>query len=111
MYLTEDDLEGLSRVMAIIANDMSRRPTIDILSAEAGMSKSKFKQYFKFFTGVPAFTFQQNKRMNNAYEMVTGSRYSLNKIAMLCGYEFVSHFSEAFTKRFLISPAKLRRCS
>lgn len=109
MYLTENDIQGLTRAIAIINGDIGRRPTIDILSAEAGMCKSRFKQYFKVFTGVPAFTFQQNQRMNAAYELVMNSRYTLNKIAMLCGYEFLSHFSEAFTKRFLISPAKLRR--
>ncbi len=109
MYLTEDDIEGLENCLALITADASRKYTVYELSTEAGMSASKFKVFFRHYTGRPVFTFQKARRLNLAYTLVTESRYSLNKIAKLCGYQFLSHFNEAFSERFLISAFKLRR--
>lgn len=109
MYLTEDDIEGLENVVRLLNENTPQRYTIYQLSIEAGMSATKFKKQFKFYTGNPVFIFQKTKRLNMAYRFLTESRYSPGKISTLCGYKYVSHFNKAFTERFKISPFKLRK--
>lgn len=109
MFLTENDILGIRNVLAVFTNDIAARRSIVELSMQAGMSSSKFKHCFKFYTGNPVFAFQQAHRMNVAYELVVHSRYTIDKIAALTGFKHLTHFSHAFSERFLISPYRLRK--
>lgn len=109
MYLTENDIEGLENVLCLLNETARQHYTISQLSTEAGMSTTKFKKQFKFYTGSPVFTFQKARRLNTAYRLLTESRLSPGKISRLCGYKYLCHFNKAFKERFKISPFKLRK--
>ncbi len=109
MFLTENDILGIRNVLNIFYSDIAIRRPIADLSVQAGMSSSKFKQAFKFYTGNPVFAFQQGYRMNMAYDLLVYSRSPVNKIAILIGFVHLTHFNHAFLERFLISPYRLRK--
>lgn len=109
MFLTENDILGIRNVLTLFYTNIADRRSIAYLSTQAGMSCSKFKECFKFYTGNPVFSFQQAHRMNVAYELLVYSRYTVDKIAALIGFRHLTHFNHAFSERFLISPYRLRK--
>jgi transcriptional regulator GlxA family with amidase domain len=109
MNLDEPDIEAMERVLAMIQNSKGRSFSVEELSKLAGMSETRFKIVFRFYTGRPVFVFQKTRQLNLAYSLVTGSRHPLKQVAAMCGYKYISHFNADFRSRFLVSAFRLRR--
>jgi AraC-like DNA-binding protein len=67
------------------------------------------KKNFKEVFGVPVFKHLQNERLCKAHEMLKENSMSIQEAAWGVGYESLSSFSNAFTKKFGYRPSEISR--
>lgn len=93
-------------------NLMHQKPreswTISKLASEVGMSRSPFATRFTSLVGEPPLTYLTKWRMKLAASYLKDNQMSVRDIAELVGYESQASFTNAFKRRFAISPSEYR---
>jgi AraC-like DNA-binding protein len=82
--------------------------TISRLASEVGMSRSPFATRFTSLVGEPPLTYLTKWRMKLAASYLKDNQMSIRGIAELVGYESQASFTNAFKRRFAISPSEYR---
>ena len=83
--------------------------TITKLAQEVGMSETVLKTNFKNCFGTTIYGYLFDYRMNMAKRLLSDSNLTITEIGDQTGYEYPSHFTTAFKRKFGISPAEYRR--
>src|SRR5712675_727369 len=99
----------VSRALALLHGDITRRWTVDDLGREVGLSRSALADRFIHLIGVPPMHYLANWRMQVATQKLRSTSASLAQIAEIIGYESEAAFSRAFKKAFGAAPATWRR--
>lgn len=94
----------MSRVLAAIHADPSRRWVLQDLAATAGMSRSTFALRFRETVGETPMDYIARWRMLLAADRLTNTDEPLTTIALSLGYESESAFSTAFKRVIGCSP-------
>jgi AraC-like DNA-binding protein len=102
------DLERIIRVKKRLLSDLRNRPTISELSKEIGMSPTKLKSLFRKVHGTSIMQHFQEHRLQYAKKLLDSTPQRVSDVAHEIGYSNLSHFSEAFKKRFGILPYKYK---
>ena len=76
---------------------------IDSLCKMACMSRSKFYQQFKLAFGVTPALWQQQRRLQKAYELVQQGE-AVSRVCYQLGFNNPSHFSRIFKQSFGAAP-------
>ncbi|HIQ59452.1 MAG TPA: helix-turn-helix transcriptional regulator [Candidatus Merdivicinus intestinavium] len=82
--------------------------SLSLLSEEFGISETYLSQQFKKHFGENLSTYLENVRMKRAEELLLHSRYSINEIAVLVGYNSANTFGKVFNKKYSVSPSAFR---
>lgn len=82
--------------------------TISAFAREAGMSVFQFTRVFAALIGAPPHRYLNDARLRAAASMLADGR-SVTDACFACGYNNLSHFSRAFTRRYGVSPSRYRR--
>lgn len=106
--ISSAERDKLLEAKSIIANNISKPPTLNELSKLIGLNNNKLKKNFKELFGVPVFKFLQEERLNKAYELLSQSEMRVQEVAWFVGYESLSSFSNAFYEKFGIRPTALQ---
>jgi len=101
------DLEKLYEAKAILAKNITSPPSLAELSKLIGLNSYKLKKNFKEVFGVPVFKHLQNERLSKAHDLLKADGLSIQEAAWGVGYESLSSFSNAFTKKFGYRPSAL----
>ena len=88
-----------------IGDDISRRALADIVY----MSPDHLARVFKKETGLVLSQYIIDKKMEAARELLKNPELSVTFIAASVGYSNISHFTEAFRKKYTQSPTDYRR--
>ena len=72
------------------------------------MEKTYFIKQFKQRFGMPPRKYLMGLRMERAAALIENSGTSISKIAELCGFKSIHHFSNAYKQHFGVSPAAHR---
>lgn len=72
-----------------------------------GRSLSTFKRDFEKVFGSTPSRWLQNKRLQEAYNLITEGRKKPSDVYIEVGFENLSHFSFAFKKAYGVAPSKL----
>lgn len=99
-----DDRKNTEFAKSILVQDMENPPSLKKLAAAAGMSPPKLNHCFRLIYGMTAFQYLREARFNRAREMLENQGLSVTETAYAVGYDSISHFSQAYKKRFGISP-------
>jgi len=99
----------LKSVRQLIHTAGYKRPNIEAVAGEFGMSRSNFSHHFRATTGLSPAAFIREVRLERAREAVTGSDASLKAIARQFGFADANHFGKVFSERFGFTPLALRR--
>ncbi|MPS93261.1 MAG: AraC family transcriptional regulator [Comamonas sp.] len=99
----------LKRVQALVADSMEQPLPISVLAAEVQLSAYHFARSFKATYGLTPHQFVLQERMKRARRLLMESGDSIAEIALRVGFGTASHFSQAFSKYWGITPSKLRR--
>ena len=83
--------------------------SIDFLVRLCHMSRTGFFTAFKSLTGYTPIEYQQEKRLALAVELLCNTDKSLGEIASECGFCDSNYLSKLFTRKFGVSPGKMRK--
>ncbi|PZF74609.1 helix-turn-helix transcriptional regulator [Taibaiella soli] len=79
-------------------------PTIETVAAEAHMSATKFKDFFKKTFGVSYYTYYKQRRMDKARELLLTKKYSVAEVASMVGFLNSGKFTKQFQNTFNVLP-------
>ena len=82
--------------------------TVEMLSADIGMSVSVFHRCFKQITGSSPLQYLKQIRLNRAKSLIIHDGANVNIAATSVGYESPSQFSREFKRYFGVPPTKAR---
>ena len=99
-------LGNVSRAVDYIHNNLSRKLTIDEVSSEVGMSRSRFSAAFHKETGMTFSTFLANCRVEKAKKILNNTVFNLSEIASELGFFDQSHFTRTFKKITGVTPSQ-----
>lgn len=106
---TKSDYDRIHEAAFLLLSDIHKPPTIHDLSLKVGVNEKKLKYGFKEVFGTTVYGYLFEHKMNLAKQMLLETTKSIGEIAVMCGYDYISHFSTAFKRRYGYSPNKARR--
>lgn len=100
----------LKNVLKKIENQFREPLSLDLLSAEFGVSKYHLSREFKRYMGTPLNEYLIITRLNHAKELLKYAfDLTVEEIAYTCGFHHVSHFINLFKKHEKMTPLQFRR--
>ncbi|WP_333646241.1 helix-turn-helix domain-containing protein [Lacrimispora sp.] len=107
--LSKCDMEQLKYAREILLNRLTCPPTLFELSHMVHMNDCKLKRSFKQCFGKTVYEYVREQRLEKAFSLLCQDHYNVSETAFAVGYTNVSHFSEAFKKKFGITPGELSK--
>ncbi len=107
--LKEEDRQKIYQAKDIISENIATPPSLSELSRQIGLNSNKLKKNFKEVFGIPVFKHLQNERLVKAHELLKEANLDIQGAAWQVGYESVSSFSNAFTKKFGFRPSEVKK--
>ena len=98
----------LRNVLAWIDANLSQPLTLAELAAQAALSESHFARMCRQSTGLAPHQYVMQRRMEHAQQLVRHTALPLTDIALACGFNSASHFSNRFRSMTGITPSQLR---
>ncbi|MCU5772847.1 AraC family transcriptional regulator [Erwiniaceae bacterium BAC15a-03b] len=99
----------LRNSMAWIEDQLDQPLTLAELALQAGLSEFHFARMFKQSTRLAPHQYVMQRRMAKAEQLVRNTQLPLTEIALACGFNSASHFSNRFKTVFGYAPSLLRR--
>jgi two-component system response regulator YesN len=102
----------MDRALSYIDRNFAKPISDAVIAEHVGLSTSHFRFLFKQATGQPFHKYLIAARLERAHQMLlTLDATSVGAVAKAVGFVGLSHFSRAFTQRFSVSPANVRKNS
>ena len=98
----------LLQAKEILSDNLDAPPSLTELSKQIGLNTFTLKKEFKELFGVPVFKYLQNERMTKAHELISSKSATVQEAAWHVGYDSLSSFSNAFTKKFGFRPSEIK---
>ncbi|MDR1120781.1 MAG: response regulator [Dysgonamonadaceae bacterium] len=100
-----DNREFIEKLNACIIENMSDdKFTIDSLSERFFISRSNLHKKIKNITGITPNDYIKLIRLNQGAQMLATTKYKINEVCYLVGFETPSYFSKCFYEHFGILP-------
>ena len=108
LALNTRDLECTREAHHILLERIEDPPGLQALSTMVGMNRNKLNQGFRQLYGATVFSVLRETRFTTALALLRETELSLSEIALRAGYSDQANFSNAFRRRFGLSPKRLR---
>lgn len=105
---TNYDKECIRNAREYIMNNLEAPPGLSELAKIVGINEYKLKRGFKETFGTTVFGYLSDARLEIAKNNLLETKKTIGEIAAELGYSSVQHFSNAFKKKFGLSPSRLR---
>jgi AraC-like DNA-binding protein len=89
-----------------LISDLQNSPTIKELAKHVALNEHNLKTGFKEIYGKTIHAFVKDYKMSKARELILKREFQIAEIADQLGYTNVSHFIDAFKKKFGTTPKK-----
>ncbi len=99
---------ALRNVLEYIESHLGEPLLLCDLAAQVSLSEYHFARMFRQSMGVAPHQFVMQRRMARAKALLLSSNQSLTDIALACGFNSASHFSNRFKAANGITPSQLR---
>jgi AraC-like DNA-binding protein len=107
--LTPADVERLHEVRSLLSRSFADCPSIMDLSRKVGINRNKLSYGFRHLFKTTISDFCHENRMQAGWELLRESTLPISIVAENAGYAQTPAFSNAFKKRFGISPRQARQ--
>lgn len=98
----------IRKAMEYIKQNVGKKLTVDAIAASAGLSKYYFLRRFKEITGLTVVDYVNTLRCELAKDLLRSGQYSVKQVAVLCGFENFSYFTNVFKKYTGLLPSSLK---
>ena len=102
------DREIIMQVKRLIDADSANVPDCGELAKQAGISVSKLAKGFKLLSGTSLHSYVIERRLEYAAFLLEQRQMNVSQAAVRSGYSNMSHFSEAFRKKYGVLPRDYR---
>ena len=102
------DIEKIHEAKRLLIADLNQSLSIRSLSRKVGINENKLKYGFKEVYNHTIFGYLFDYKMDLACKLLLDTQKNIVDIADQCGYEYASHFTTAFKRRFGIAPRDFR---
>lgn len=106
--IDNDTLRKLRDVKDFMLSDLSAPKRIEELVRYTGLSATRLRSSFKEVYGMSMYSMFLEHRMEKACQMLLKDGQSVSEVAYAMGYTNLSHFTEAFKKKFHCLPKEIR---
>lgn len=104
--LSEDSPpSGVTRAIEMLRENFAEPVNVSHLAKHVGMSSSSLHAHFRSITGTTPLQFQKNLRLLEARRLLIEERCAVKAAAIRVGYESLSQFSRAYSRKFGIAPS------
>lgn len=100
---------AVDRFLRIIHSDIQTKLNLPAIAQDLGMSYVQLLRRFEAAVGVTPSKYIINFRLKTAREHLLNTSQPIKSIALACGYQDAYYFSNAFKKKYGISPAAFRK--
>jgi len=104
--LSPDDVERIRIASRFLVSDLEDPPSLSELAIHVGINEKKLKTGFRQVYDTSVFGYFREFRMQKAYDLLQQGNQNVTEVAYTVGYQNLSHFSNAFRKRFGLLPKK-----
>ncbi|WP_291329463.1 AraC family transcriptional regulator [Desulfovibrio sp. UCD-KL4C] len=102
--LSTEEVERIRTAGKILVSDLENPPSIHELANHIGINEKKLKNGFRQVYDTSVFGYFREYRMQKAHDLLQQGNNNVTEVAYTVGYLSLSHFSQAFKKRFGILP-------
>ena len=106
--IPQHERDRLQQAKDILSENLETPPSLSELSRQIGLNTFKLKKNFKELFGVPVFKYLQNERLTRAHELIRNQKMTVQEAAWHVGYDSLSSFSNAFSKKFGFRPSEIK---
>lgn len=107
---SDESVQFMDRVQELLEKNLSTEGyTVDLLSADMGMSRTGFYNKMKDITGKPPMDYMLSFKMNRAKILLITQQYSVTEVATLLGYCDAKYFGKKFREFYHVSPTRYVR--
>jgi AraC family transcriptional activator of mtrCDE len=99
----------LSGALSAFHQDISKQWSLESLSKEAALSRTKFIEKFRVLIGITPAVYMAQWRMNWAASQLNFSDESIYNIALSAGYQSDAAFCRVFRQHFDLAPSEYRK--
>ena len=102
-------LSSLEAATSYIDENLSENLSISRISESTHVSKSLLYRLFDKHFGMTVSEYINKRRVREAYELLSHTDFSIEKIAYTCGFSSTAYFSRIFKKEKGLSPTSYRK--
>ncbi len=106
--MQQPEQEKLYLAQEILQKNLDNPPSLSELSKAIGLNTFNLKKDFKALFGVPVFKYLQNQRLETANNLIRNENATVQEAAWQVGYDSLSSFSNAFSKKFGYRPSQIK---
>jgi AraC-like DNA-binding protein len=103
------EMERIKSVPGILMERLDSPPSIPELARELSINSTRLKIGFKKIFGKPIYSYHRDACLERAALMLLDTNRSVCEIASDAGYSGGGNFTNAFKKRYGVSPSRYRR--
>ncbi|MDF5734679.1 MULTISPECIES: helix-turn-helix transcriptional regulator [unclassified Nostoc] len=107
--LKPSDIDCIYDVREILLKHLDNPPSLIELARQVGLNDCTMKQGFKQVFGTTVFGYLHHCRMELAYKLLIERNMNVTEVARTVGYASLPSFSNAFRKKFGVSPKSCQR--
>ncbi|MCK8488731.1 AraC family transcriptional regulator [Paenibacillus sp. MBLB2552] len=97
------------KVEQFIRGNFDKEITNDTLVAKFNLHENTLAKYLKQYYGYTPMEYLKEYRLERAKNLLLKTDFPIQKIAELCGYNWVPYFSRLFKQKYDISPLQYRK--
>lgn len=105
----DSQIQIINKIHSFLTEDLSKRYTIEYLSAKFHINQTTLKSTFKTVFGQPIASYMKEYRIKKAMELLDSTDKSIAEIAEEVGYENQSKFTQSFKNITGILPKDYRK--
>ncbi|MEM9675607.1 MAG: AraC family transcriptional regulator [Bacteroidota bacterium] len=108
--LKKADIDRMYAVRDIIEANLNNPYSLGALAKQVGTNEFTLKKGFKTLFGTTVFGYLHEKQMLQARSMLLDEKdKTITEVSEQCGYQYASHFTAAFKRRFGVVPSQLKK--
>jgi AraC-like DNA-binding protein len=106
---TSLDEEFIKRALQLVEKNISNAEyTVDNLSKDLGMSRSRLFPKFRSITELTPKNFIRSIRLKRAAQLLQTNQYTVSEIIWMVGFNSVKYFNKYFKEMFGLTPTAYR---